>query len=36
MESAYAHAMRLEVVNFDLNHLRIGTVAKFEINLAYK
>ena len=31
-----AHELRVKVVNFDINYLRIGTVKKFEINLALK
>ena len=30
------HALRATVVNFDINYLRVGTVAKSEINLTYK
>ena len=31
-----AHELRVKIVNFDINYLCIGTVEKFEINLAYK
>ena len=31
-----AHELRVEIVNFDINYLCIGTVEKFEINLACK
>ena len=30
------HELRVKIVNFDINYLCIGTVGKFEINLAYK
>ena len=30
-----AHELRIKVVNFDINFLRIGPVEKFEIILAY-
>ena len=29
-------ALRDKLVNLDINYLRIGSVANFEINLAYK
>ena len=31
-----AHEFRVKIVNFDINYLCIGTIEKFEINLAYK
>ena len=31
-----AHELCVKIVNFDINYLCIGTVEKFEINLAYK
>ena len=31
-----AHALRAKVVNFEINYLGVGTVGKYEINLAYK
>ena len=31
-----AHELRVKIVNFDINYLCIGTVEKFEINLACK
>ena len=31
-----AHKLRVKIVNFDINYVCIGTVEKFEINLAYK
>ena len=31
-----AHELRVKIVNFNINYLCIGTVEKFEINLAYK
>ena len=31
-----ARELRVKIVNFDINYLCIGTVEKFEINLAYK
>ena len=31
-----AHEWRVKIVDFDINYLCIGTVEKFEINLAYK
>ena len=31
-----AHELRVKIVNFDINYLCIGTVEKFEINLAYE
>ena len=31
-----AHELRVKTVNFDINYLCIGSVEKFEINLAYK
>ena len=31
-----AHELRVKVINFDINYLRISTVKKFEINLGYK
>ena len=30
-----AHELRVKIVNSDINYLCIGTVEKFEINLAY-
>ena len=36
MESAYELSMHRVLKNFEINYLRVGTVAKFEINLAYK
>ena len=31
-----AHELLFKIVNFDINYLCIGTIEKFEINLAYK
>ena len=31
-----AHELRVKVVKFDINYLRIGPVEKFKINLAYE
>ena len=31
-----AYELHVKIVNFDINYLCVGTVEKFEINLAYK